>query len=56
MNKYKFKRLMKNLNHLKDNIDSFGFTGEGKKELLESIKEINKLAKDNKFLKEQKWT
>jgi hypothetical protein len=43
MEKQKVKRLLENLNYLKDNIDMFGFSKESKVSLVDSINEINQL-------------
>ena len=43
MEKYKVKRLLENLNYLKDNIDLFGFSKDSKETLVNSINEINHL-------------
>ena len=43
MEKKKVKRLLENLNYLKDNIDMFGFSKESKVSLVDSINEINQL-------------
>ena len=43
MEKQKVKRLLENLNYLKDNIDMFGFSKESKVSLVDSINEISQL-------------
>ena len=43
MEKQKIKRLLENLNHLKDNMGMFGFSETSKASLIDSINEINQL-------------